>query len=90
MIKRMLRIGPLAKATDPRQLLGESQLSASFERLLLDFLTISSFFPPSKDFGFRNIEVWTEGMYREGLKDTSYFLTTTRFCDSRFLCSVDN
>ena len=44
MIKRMLRIGPLAKATDPRQLLGESQLSASFERLLLDFLTISSFF----------------------------------------------
>ena len=53
MIKRMLRIGPLAKATDPRQLLGESQLSASFERLLLDFLTISSFFPPSKDLGFR-------------------------------------
>ena len=90
MIKRMLRIGPLAKATDPRQLLGESQLSASFERLLLDFLTISSFFPPSKDFGFRNIEVWTEGMYREGWKDTSYFLTATRFCDSRFLCSVDN
>ena len=59
MIKRMLRIGPLAKATDPRQLLGESQLSASFERLLLDFLTISSFFPPSKDFGFRKTEVWT-------------------------------
>ena len=69
MIKRMLRNGPLAKATDPRQLLGESQLSASFERLLLDFLTISSFFLLQRISDL----VWIVGMYKKGLKDTSYF-----------------